>query len=58
MSHNYNTTSPRVSTLGHEAPLGAFVFFQGTIMTKKQRTYIYVDGFNLYYGVLKGTPYK
>ena len=25
---------------------------------KKQRTYIYVDGFNLYYGVLKNTPYK
>ena len=25
---------------------------------KKQRTNIYVDGFNLYYGVLKNTPYK
>ena len=22
------------------------------------RTYIYIDGFNLYYGALKGTPYK
>ena len=22
------------------------------------QTYIYVDGFNLYYGSLKGTPYK
>lgn len=22
------------------------------------RTYVYVDGFNLYYGALKGTPYK
>lgn len=22
------------------------------------KTYIYVDGFNLYYGALKGTPYK
>ena len=22
------------------------------------RTYIYVDGFNLYYGLIKGTPYK
>ena len=22
------------------------------------RTYVYVDGFNLYYGVLKGSPYK
>lgn len=27
-------------------------------MIKKQRTYIYVDGFNLYYGVLKSTQYK
>lgn len=24
----------------------------------KERTYIYVDGFNLYYGCLKNTPYK
>ncbi len=23
-----------------------------------KRTYVYVDGFNLYYGALKGTPYK
>jgi hypothetical protein len=22
------------------------------------RTYVYVDGFNLYFGALKGTPYK
>ena len=22
------------------------------------RTFVYVDGFNLYYGVLKGTPWK
>ena len=22
------------------------------------RTYVYVDGFNLYYNALKGTPYK
>ncbi len=25
---------------------------------KKYKTIVYVDGFNLYYGVLKGTPYK
>ena len=24
----------------------------------KMRTYVYVDGFNLYYGAVKGTPYK
>jgi len=22
------------------------------------KTYVYVDGFNLYYGALKGTPYR
>ena len=22
------------------------------------RTFVYVDGFNLYYGAIKGTPYK
>jgi hypothetical protein len=25
---------------------------------KKQKTIVYIDGFNLYYGSLKGTPYK
>lgn len=25
---------------------------------KTQRTYVYIDGFNLYYGALKNTPYK
>lgn len=24
----------------------------------KMKTYIYIDGFNLYYGALKGTPHK
>jgi len=24
----------------------------------KQRTYVYIDGFNRYYGAFKGTPYK
>ncbi len=27
-------------------------------MEKRYRTIVYIDGFNLYYGVLKGTPYK
>lgn len=27
-------------------------------MTKELRTYVYIDGFNLYYGALKKTPYK
>ena len=30
---------------------------QNTII-KKQRTIVYVDGFNLYYGSLKKSPYK
>ena len=25
---------------------------------KKPRTSVYIDGFNLYYGALKGTPFK
>jgi hypothetical protein len=24
----------------------------------RMRTYIYIDGFNFYYGAVKGTPYK
>ncbi|HEX8244282.1 MAG TPA: NYN domain-containing protein [Longimicrobium sp.] len=27
-------------------------------MAAMPRTYVYVDGFNLYYGALKGTPYR
>ena len=27
-------------------------------LTQKPRTIIYIDGFNLYYGAVKGTPYK
>lgn len=27
-------------------------------MTRRSRTIVYVDGFNLYYGALKGTPYR
>jgi hypothetical protein len=27
-------------------------------LTQEPRTIIYIDGFNLYYGALKGTPYK
>jgi hypothetical protein len=26
--------------------------------TSKPRTFVYVDAFNLYYGAVKGTPYK
>ena len=34
-------------------PKGRPLLFQPPV-----RTYVYVDGFNLYYGALKGTPYK
>ena len=35
---------------GREVALAAFAFIM--------RTTIYIDGFNLYYGCLKNTPYK
>jgi hypothetical protein len=28
------------------------------LQVKQVRTFVYVDGFNLFYGALKGTPYK
>lgn len=34
----------------------AFAFIWGADL--KMRTYVYVDGFNLYYGAVKGTSYK
>lgn len=50
-------TTPMVSTLG-AGPLvyasGPCFFLSGCNM----RTYIYVDGFNFYYGAVKDTPYK
>ncbi len=39
---------------GYKAPKGALAFSGARMM----RTAIYVDGFNLYYRALKGTPYK
>jgi hypothetical protein len=44
---------PRSSERGREPPQGGFAF-EGT----KIRTNVYVDGFNLYYGAAKYTPYK
>ena len=46
---------PRVSTLGRGAPKGAPAFFGAYA---KMPTYIYIDGFNFYYGAVRGTPYK
>jgi hypothetical protein len=42
-----------VSTAGRGAPSGALAF-----LGERLRTVIYIDGFNLYYGALKGTPHK
>jgi uncharacterized LabA/DUF88 family protein len=32
--------------------------YSDAAMTPRAKTYVYVDGFNLYYGALKGTPYR
>lgn len=51
-----NTNSPRdVRTLGNKPPQGGFVIYGGTTIL---RTTVYIDGFNLYFGCLKNTPYK
>lgn len=42
-----------VSTAGRGAPSGALAFLGVHL-----RTVVYIDGFNLYYRALKGTPYK
>jgi uncharacterized LabA/DUF88 family protein len=46
--------SPVASVAGREATLGWLLHFQGADV----RTNIYVDGFNLYYGALRKTPYR
>ena len=47
-------TPPETSVAGRAAALGPPLHFLASAM----RTNVYVDGFNLYYGCLKGTPYK
>ena len=44
---------PQSSERGCEPPQGGFAFGGETIKTN-----VYVDGFNLYYGAAKNTPYK
>jgi hypothetical protein len=48
------TTPPSASVVGCKARFGGPLLFLGPVM----RTYVYIDAFNLYYGALKGTPYK
>ena len=35
-----------------------WIFFETNQSTHKPRTIVYIDGFNLYFGALKNTPYK
>lgn len=47
---------PGSSQPGRDAPETGRLLF--CILCTDMRTRVYVDGFNLYYGALKGTPYK
>ncbi len=61
MIRGYNTNDyfPCRSAVGHKASSEAFVFKEIIrVEAKKPRTIIYIVGFNLYYGALKGTKYK
>jgi len=52
-------TPPVSSGTGREAALrvrSLLLSLDEPVM--KQRTYVYIDGFNRYYGAFKGTPYK
>jgi hypothetical protein len=68
-----HTLSPRpFRRLGARPPSGGLCFFHhlpprispfdpcGTVYALASRpvTYVYVDGFNLYYGALRGTPHR
>jgi len=39
---------------GREAVFGRLLLF----VTAAPKTYVYIDGFNLYYGALRGTPFR
>lgn len=45
---------PVATAQGARLPKGSLCYLGGIL----NRTIVYVDGFNLYYGALKGTPYK
>jgi uncharacterized LabA/DUF88 family protein len=51
---------PCASAQGAKPPLEAVsAFFWGReVVEKRARAIVYVDGFNLFYGSLKGTPYR
>lgn len=51
---NTNTTPPAASVAGREAAERRLLLF----LEHDVRTIVYIDGFNLYYGCLRRTPYK
>jgi len=55
MGFHEQVTAPKVSTLGRGASEKRPLLFSGAV---RVRTYVYVDGFNFYYGSVKGTPYR
>jgi len=56
----FNTTYPGRSALGRQAAEMRFCHFQGlkNMSESLPRTYVYIDGFNLYYRALKNSQYK
>lgn len=52
-AYNCATTPPTASFVGCKPPKGGFAFSEDRL-----RTIVYIDGFNLYYGGLKRSPYK
>ena len=54
LTDHYVAIPPQSSERGREPPQGGFAFSWSLGI----RTNIYVDGFNLYYGAVKGTPYR
>jgi hypothetical protein len=55
MTPSTSIIPPVVSTPGARPPEGGLSFFSTALPLK---THLYVDGFNLYYGCLKGSQYK
>ena len=47
------------SVVGREATFGwPLLFCLSLSLSMSRQTIVYVDGFNLYFGALKGTPYR
>lgn len=53
-----NRIPPAASGAGCEAVVTASAFLKPSTSRKNMKTIVYIDGFNLYYGAVKDTPYK